>query len=169
MGQLWVICGPAGAGKSTYGRRLAAEKGACFLDSDTVTEPVVRAGLVLAGLDPNDRDSPDYKAAFRAPVYDCLFATAAENLPQIDVVLVGPFTSEIRDPGWRDGLEERFKTSVQVIFLSCDDVERKRRIKLRGNPRDDFKLRNWSKYVDQGDLRPPAFTHEHIVSQSLKS
>ena len=169
MGQLWVICGPAGAGKSTYGRKLAAEKGACFLDSDTVTEPVIRAGMVLAGLDLDDRDSPDYKAAFREPVYECLFATAAENLPQTDVILVGPFTSEIRDPGWRDGLEGRFKTSVRVIFVSCDDVERKRRIELRGNPRDDFKLRNWSEYVDQGDVRPPAFTHEHIVNQLLKS
>ncbi|MDA7625134.1 ATP-binding protein [bacterium] len=169
MGQLWVICGPAGVGKSTYGRKLAAEKGACFLDSDTVTEPVVRAGMVLAGLNPNDRDSPDYKVAFREPVYECLFATAAENLPQNDVVLVGPFTSEIRDPDWRDGLEERFKTPVQVVFVSCDDLERKRRIELRGHPRDDFKLRNWSEYVDQGDVRPPAFTHEHIVNQLLKS
>jgi len=152
MGQLWVICGPAGAGKSTYGRKLAAEKGACFLDSDTVTEPVIRAGMVLAGLDLDDRDSPDYKDAFREPVYECLFATAAENLPQTDVILEG-----------------RFKTSVRVIFVSCDDVERKHRIELRGNPRDDFKLRNWSEYVDQGDVRPPAFTHEHIVNQLLKS
>jgi predicted kinase len=169
MGQLWIICGPAGVGKSTYGRKLAAEKGACFLDSDTVTEPVVRSGMVLGGLDPDDRDSPDYRAAFRAPVYDCLFATASENLPHTDVVLVGPFTSEIRNAGWRDGLEERFKTPVRVIFVSCDEVERKRRIELRGNPRDDFKLRNWVEYVELSDLRSPAFEHEHIVSQFLKS
>jgi predicted kinase len=169
MSQLWVICGPAGAGKSTYGRKLAAEKGACFLDSDTVTEPAVRAGMVLAGLDPDDRDSPEYKVAFRAPVYECLFAAAAENLSHTDVVLVGPFTSEIRNPGWRDGLEERFKAPVRVIFVSCDVIERKRRIELRGNPRDDFKLRNWSEYTDLGDLRAPVFEHEHIVSQFLKS
>ena len=73
MGDLWIICGPAGAGKSTYGKKLADEKGACLLDSDTVTEPVVRAGMVLGGLDPDDRDSQDYRAAFRDPVYDCLF------------------------------------------------------------------------------------------------
>ena len=169
MGQLWVICGPAGVGKSTYGKKLAAEKGACFLGSDTVTGPVVRAGMVLAGLDLDDRDSPEYKAAFRAPVYECLFATAAENLPHTDVVLVGPFTSEIRDSGWRDGLEGRFQATVRVIFVSCDDIERKRRIELRGNPRDDFKLRNWSEYTDLGASRPPVFEHEHIVSQVLKS
>jgi shikimate kinase len=64
MSQLWVICGPAGAGKSTYGRKLAVEKGACFLDSDIVTEPAVRAGMVFVGLDFDDRDFLEYKVVF---------------------------------------------------------------------------------------------------------
>ena len=169
MGDLWIICGPAGAGKSTYVKKLADEKGACLLDSDTVTEPVVRAGMVLGGLDPDDRDSQDYRAAFREPVYDCLFASAAENLPHIDVILVGPFTSEIRNPGWRDELSERFQTSVRVIFVTCDEVERKRRIELRGNPRDRLKLENWEGYIAPSQSIPPAFEHEHIVSQFLKA
>ena len=112
MGHVWVICGPAGAGKSTYGKKLAAEKGACFLDSDTVTEPVVRAGMVLAGLGLDDRDSTDYKVAFRAAVYECLFATAAENLPQTDVILVGPLPEKFGIPvgatGSKSALRHRF-------------------------------------------------------------
>ena len=162
MGQLWVICGPAGAGKSTYGRRLAAEKGACFLDSDTVTEPVVRAGMVLGGFDPNDRDSEVYRAAFRTAVYESLFQTAAENLPHVSVVLVGPFTSEIRKAEWPNELAERFSCELEVIFVTCPEDERYRRIKGRGNPRDELKLADWEGYLKGSDLRPPAFEYREI-------
>ena len=169
MGDLWIICGPAGVGKSTHGRKLAAEKRACLLDSDTITEPVVRAGMELGGLDPDDRDSPVYRAAFRDPVYECLFAAAAENLAHTDVIIVGPFTSEIRNSGWLEELEERFETGVHVVFVTCDESERKRRVESRGNPRDDLKLRDWDRYLAQSDTRPPAFEHERLVSEFLKA
>jgi predicted kinase len=162
MPVLHVICGPAGVGKSTYGRKLAAGKQACFLDSDTVTEPVVRAGLSFGGGDPDDRDSATYRRAFRDPVYECLLATAAENLPHVDVVIVGPFTSEIRDPEWAGQLVERLSVEVKVIFLICDEEERRLRIEQRGNPRDDLKLRDWAQYLANTDMRPPAFPHEMV-------
>ena len=121
MARLVVICGPAGAGKSTYGRKLARETGACLLDSDTVTEPVVRAGMALGELDPDDRDSPAYREAFRGPVYECLFQVAAENLPHCDVILVGPFTSEIRDPNWHLHLFARFEIVPEIIYVWAED------------------------------------------------
>ncbi len=79
MSQLYVVCGPAGVGKSTYGKTLATEKRACFLDSDTVTEPVVRAGMELGGFDPNDRDSGVYRAAFRTAVDAAVRSLGAPN------------------------------------------------------------------------------------------
>ena len=162
MSRLYIVCGPAGAGKSTYGKKLAAEKQACFLDSDTVTEPVVRAGMKLGGLEPNDRDSAEYRAAFRDPVYDCLFETAAENLPHVPVVMVGPFTSEIRRPEWREELAERFGCDVEVIFVTCVEEDRYRRIQERGNPRDAPKLADWNEYLAKSDIRPPAFEYKEI-------
>lgn len=41
-----------------------------LLDSDEVEERLIRAGLELAGMNSDERDSPAYKAAFReqAPV-----------------------------------------------------------------------------------------------------
>lgn len=156
-------------GKSTHARQRATALGACLLDSDTVTEPVVRAGMSLGGRNPDDRDSPVYRAAFRDPVYECLFATAAENLPHTDVVLVGPFTSEIRNPDWLKELGERFGTEIKVIFVTCDEEERKRRIRMRGNPRDELKLRDWKAYVSSSDVRPPVFEHECLENQLLKS
>lgn len=164
MSKLHVICGPAGVGKSTYGKQLARELKACFLDSDTVTEPVVRAGMSFGGEDPADRDSPVYRTAFRGPVYECLYATAAENLPHVDVVMVGPFTSEIRDSGWLAGLREKFGCEVEVIFVTCDEKLRFERIRDRGNPRDDLKLSNWEAYRSASDVRPPAFEHRVVLT-----
>ena len=164
MAKLTLICGPAGVGKSTYGRKLASEKKACFLDSDTVTEPVVRAGMALGGYDPDDRDSLVYRRAFRDAVYECLFATAAENLPEVEVVMVGPFSSEIRDPNFLSDLKKRFQVEVKVIFLTCDEPLRKERIEKRGNPRDAGKLRDWESYLAMTEVRPPVFPHECVRS-----
>lgn len=160
MGRLTIICGPAGAGKSTLGRRLAARTGACLLDSDTVTEPVVRAGMKLGGLDPDDRDSSGYRNAFRNPVYQCLFAVAAENLPATDVILVGPFSSETQDATWPARLEKRFGVPVEVIYVSCPDGERRTRIEERGNPRDARKLQDWDGYLAANPPRLPVFDCE---------
>jgi predicted kinase len=164
MATLHLICGPAGVGKSTYGRKLAAEIGACFLDSDTVTEPVVRAGMTLGKLDPEDRDSAAYRSVFRNPVYECLFAVAAENLPHLDVIIVGPFTSEIRDPSFPVQLAERCGGVVKVTFLTCDEALRRSRIEARGNPRDRSKLQDWQAYLAASDIRPPVFPHDCVVT-----
>lgn len=164
---LTLVCGPAGAGKSTYAQQLAAETNACLLDSDTVTEPVVRAGLALAGLDPDDRDSPSYKAAFRDPIYECLYNTAAENLPFLKVVLVGPFTREIRDPEFGKKLADRLQTEVELIFVTCSEDERRRRIEQRGNPRDAPKLADWQGYLAGSSTLPPAGPHR-IVNTSVE-
>jgi len=162
MAQLTVICGPAGVGKSTFGRALAVELAACFLDSDTVSEPVVCAGLQLAGLDPNDRDSSEYKAAFRDAVYDCLYATAAENLPHVPVVMVGPFTREIQDEQWKEELEGRFGVSLEVVFVTCDTEERRKRMIARGNSRDLPKFADWDGYLAGSAESPPAFPHRLV-------
>ena len=162
MKKLTIVCGPAGVGKSTYGKKLAAQGAACLLDSDTVTEPVVRAGLVFGGHDPNDRDSLVYKQAFRTSVYECLFQAARENLDHVDVILVGPFTTEIRDPLWLERLPLQFQAQIEVVFLTCDEKVRKERIRQRGNARDEPKLANWEKYLEETDIRPPAFEHRVV-------
>jgi len=162
MARLHVICGAAGVGKSNYGKKLAKVLGACFLDSDTVTEPVVRAGMVAAGMDPDDRDSPEYRAEFRNAVYECLYAVAEENLPGISVVLVGPFTREIHKEGWKRDLEFRFEVEVVVSYVICDEIVRRGRIEKRANPRDSWKLQHWDLYVQKSVLSPPVFDYELV-------
>jgi predicted kinase len=98
MNKTFVVCGNPGSGKSFYGRQLSKDHGAVFLDIDIVTERLVRAGLSLAQQDPDDRDSDGFKETLRQPIYDTLFDISRENLQWNDVVIVGPFTKELRNP-----------------------------------------------------------------------
>jgi len=155
--ELHIVTGAAGVGKSTYGATLAAKLNAALLDSDTLSEAVVRAGMKAAGLDPTDRDSPEYKTIFRDAVYQCLFETAAENLAHTSVVLVGPFTRELNDAQWPQRIAERLGVEPTVWFLTCADETRRERIAARRNPRDQGKLDAWDEYVAAGSCSPPAF------------
>ena len=141
--ELHIVTGAACVGKSTYGRKLASKLSAALLDSDTLSEAVVRAGMKAAGLNPTDRDSSEYKTIFRDAVYECLFQTASENLAHTNVVLVGPFTRELQDDHWPRRIADRLGVAPTVWFLTCADETRRERIEARGNPRDQGKLQAW--------------------------
>jgi predicted kinase len=164
---LHIVTGAAGVGKTTFGKALARKLEAGFLDSDTVSEPIVRAGMMAAGLDPADRDSPEYKRLFRDAVYECLFQTAAENLDHVSVVIVGPFTRELRNARWPDQLRDRLGVAPKIWHLTCDDEVRRQRIEHRGNPRDQGKLVDWKQHVRDAPPAEPAFDVNRVdTSQS---
>jgi len=161
---LHLVCGPPAAGKTTYARELAARLGAVLLDSDMVAEKLVRAGLTLAGLDPNDRDSPAYKAAYRDTVYETLYELAAVNLPNVPVVIAGPFTRECGQPDWPETLERRLGVKPEIHFLWCPPDLRLQRIIARGEERDLPKIAAWQDYVTLCREEPPVFPHTRIVT-----
>jgi len=155
-----IVCGSPGAGKTTYARRLAAARHATLLDIDTVTERLVRIALDQSGHSRDDRDSAYFKRTFREPVYDTLFDIARENLPVQDVVIVGPFTREIRDPDWPSNLSLVLGGSIEVHYVECVPEVRRRRLARRGDARDLAKLNDWDNYIRYyGDERPPVFDH----------
>jgi len=158
-----IICGSPGCGKSTFGAKLAKDISGMLLDIDTCTERLVMAGLSSAGKDPTDRDSPMFKDIYRQPIYDTLFAIAADNLKHIDVVIVGPFTKEIRDATWPAQMSKLLGARVKVHYVYCSSVTRQQRLIDRANPRDANKLADWaehSKYYD-GELAP-VFEHASV-------
>lgn len=157
-----IVTGPAAAGKSVHARKLAAELGACLIDSDPATERLVRAGLALAGLDPDDRDSPSYKQAFRDAVYESLFDAAVANLPHVAVVLAGPFTREGGEPDWPDRLARRLGVRPVLHFVWCPPEVRRARLITRGEPRDRPKLKNWPAYAATCRESPPVWPHHFI-------
>lgn len=155
-----IVCGSPGAGKSTYAGKLAADKRAALLDIDTVTERLVRIALAESGHSPDDRDSGYFKQTFREPIYETLFDVARENLPFRDVVIVGPFTREIRDSDWPARLRERLGTPVEVHYVHCTPEIRRQRLERRGNIRDRAKLDDWDNHIRYyGDESPPVFGH----------
>jgi predicted kinase len=155
-----IVCGSPGAGKTTHARRLAATRGAVLLDIDTATERLVRVALAESGHDPDDRDSGYFKKTFRDPIYETLFDIARENLPAQDVIIVGPFTREIRDPEWPAWLAARLGSPVEVHYVHCPPEIRRQRLAGRGNERDQAKLEDWENHVRYyGDESPPVFGH----------
>ena len=87
-----VVAGPAGAGKSTLGRALAAQMRAALLDLDDLTNPLLDALWSGAG----HWNDPEHRALVRPARYAVLRAAAAVQVASgVDVVLVAPFTSEL--------------------------------------------------------------------------
>ncbi|MGE9270126.1 MAG: AAA family ATPase [Verrucomicrobiales bacterium] len=168
MHECHLVCGPPAGGKTTFARVLANSLKAFLLDSDQVTERLVRAGLALAGMDPDDRDSPRYKRAYREVVYATLFDLAREHLQRGPVVIAGPFT---RETGRVDGLaklSESIGQPLEVHFVWCPPEERRRRLRERGEPRDASKLAQWDAYVATCREEAPCWAH-HFVDSSKES
>jgi len=165
-----IICGSPGSGKTTYAKSLASARGAVLLDIDTCSERLVMAGLKLAGKDPLDRDSPLFKSAFRDAIYETMFDLACENLPHCDVVLVGPFTKEIREKNWPEQLIERLQCRINIVYVYCDSKERKERLRNRKNPRDDGKFVDYEAFNQYyGDESRPVFDHSFIDTSQFKN
>ncbi|HUT42575.1 MAG TPA: AAA family ATPase, partial [Gammaproteobacteria bacterium] len=143
----FIVCGSPGAGKTTYARQLAAARHAALLDIDTVTERLVRIALGQSGHSEDDRDSDYFKRTFRIPIYETLFDITRENLPVQDVVIVGPFTREIKDPDWQSKLAARLGSSVEVHYVQCAPEVRRQRLARRGDARDLAKLDDWENHI----------------------
>jgi predicted kinase len=164
----YIVCGTPGSGKTTYARQLAALRHAALLDIDTVTERLVRIALVQSGHSQDDRDSGFFKRSFREPIYETLFDIARENLPFQDVVIVGPFTREIQDPGWPSKLNHHLGSWIEVHYVQCAADIRRRRLARRGDARDFAKLNDWNNYIQYyADESPPLF--EHVVVDGANS
>jgi predicted kinase len=143
MTTLHIVCGLPASGKTTFARELAGVTGSALFDSDTATDLIIQAAHVAAGIDPNDRDSATYKQTYREPVYETLFAVAKENLPHTDVIIAGPFTTELKDKEtWVKALQKRFPDhTIQLHHLEISEQERLERMEARGALRDQAKLK----------------------------
>ena len=140
-----------------------------LLDIDTVTERLIRAGLSLAQQNPDDRDSDMFKKTFRQPIYKTLFDIARENLPRNNVVIVGPFTRELRNPEWPSELSRTLQSPVEIHYVFCAPEIRRERLLRRGNPRDRAKLCDWQHHIQYyGAEKPPDYQHVYINTSNFQ-
>jgi predicted kinase len=165
MRKLVFFLGPAGAGKTSLAKELARKRRAVFLDMDTLLRPAAESIMTLAGLDPDDRDSPAYKKLCRDLGYRITMDAALENLELgTDVFAVGPFTRETEDPGWVERELERIgatlnDTDVKALYVHLPDEEHYRtRLKERSSALDVWKLEHWEQFrqsLTRRDIRWP--------------
>lgn len=131
-----VVAGPAGSGKSTLGRALAAELRAPLVDLDSVTTPLLDA-LPDEALGGHWLTSP-HAGAIRAGRYAALRATAADALSTTGrVVVVAPFTAELAGgDDWQAFRDALFPVDPVVIHVDGDPAILASRRAARGAARD---------------------------------
>lgn len=160
MRKLVFFVGGAGAGKTTLAKALARKRGAALLDMDTLLRPAAVSVMTIAGLDPNDRDSADYKRLCRDLGYRITMDAALENVDiGTDTLVIGPFTKETEDPLW---IEQELgnigaaltDVDVKVIFVYLQNEQSHYdRIAARGYELDGWKLEHWNEF-SLGALQP---------------
>lgn len=147
-----VVAGPAGAGKSTLGRALAAEMSAALLDLDDLTNPVLDA--VWNG--PGHWNDPEHRAVVRPARYAALRAVAAAQVASgVDVVLVAPFTAELAGGDeWAALTSAVAPADLFVVWIDAPADVLAARVRERADARDSGR--------ESGPAAAPAIPHLRV-------
>lgn len=147
----FFVIGPAGSGKSSVARVLAAEVAATYLDKDTACTHLTEALLSLAG---TDKDERDHNAYYQSVVMDLEYRTildlARDNLDLgRSVVLDAPFGRYLDDPHFLTSRPWPAGVDLVVVQVRVDGETARRRIQDRGYARDRSKLADWNSFWDK--------------------
>lgn len=171
--KLILIGGLPGSGKTYIGKIIAKELNASYIDKDTVSRDFTETFLISLNCSPHDRESEVYLAKIRKLEYSTMMKLAMENIELgQDVICSAPFVSEFKSIDW---IEER-KFDIEMadaelflIWIHVDESCANDRIISRGARRDDWKLSNWSKYIESVPHIKPEFDFVHyLIDNSLK-
>jgi len=148
---VWVVAGAPGAGKSTTAddlRRLLAAHPA-LLDKDTLFDGLEGEVLAAADRPDDEREGPWYDEHVKRHEYAAL-AHAARDIRAggCPVVLVAPFTTQIRDYArWSAFVEELGGAPVHLVWTRIDPEALRARLLARGRRKDAAKLRDYDAFA----------------------
>lgn len=159
---VWVVAGAPGAGKSTVADALRQRlrPSPAILDKDTLFAGFVDEVRRAHGRSAGEREGPWYDAHVKVHEYDGMTAAAAQiRSSGCPVLLVGPFTTQIRDlVVWASWVDRLGGEPVRLVWVGVRRDILRDRLTRRGSPLDAGKLAHWDRFVDRirPDVPPPA-------------
>lgn len=170
MKRLILVTSPPASGKTYISKQLSKElKHVVYLDKDTL---IVLSNQIfkVAGMEPN-RSSDFFEENIRDFEYKATLELAFEALVYDDIVLINaPFTREIRDPQYINGLKERLiekNARLTVVWVITEVDIIKQRMLERNSDRDTWKIANWDEYIAGVDFRIPSSIDDPNVVDDL--
>ncbi len=140
-----------------------------YLDKDTLI-PLSKQIFAVAG-QKYDRSSDFFNENIRDYEYETIVALALEALNYDNIVLINaPFTREIRDLNYINGLKAKLKeknASLVVIWVETDIEVCRQRMIARNSDRDTWKLAHWDEYLSRCDFSVPVALDDPNVKDDL--
>ena len=153
-----VVAGPPGAGKTTLASHAAAHLKAALIDKDALEWPLANCALTAAGA---AKDDAYYNSTIKPSAYETCLRVAAQNCAAgIDVVMVAPFTSYVKDATFLATLSNRFGARVALLWVVADPEALARRQQARAADQDTS--------VKVTLPKPPACAHVLVDTSSVR-